>query len=236
MKKILRFDSAELSIITTQMKSLPSNLLFGAFVVLSTPYYACAQWESFDGPDVSQINDIESHGPYLFAGTEEGVFRSEDDGNSWIAVNTGLPLDTFFMDLAIVENDLFVVTEVRNKARVLRSSDEGETWIEASAGLPDELNSLVVIGEQLFVIGSDSSTSNTDLYRTANYGESWQPIGGETLNFYDADSLAVKGSNLFAVTYDAVYRSANLGESWILVTTDLDASKSWIEVKGGLPD
>lgn len=217
------------------MNSPTLIFVFGVAILLVTPRYACAQWENFGGPNKSQIHDIESRGPYLFASTDEGIFRSKDDGNSWVTVNSGLPMDIFFTDLALIDTDLFAVTKIRDEARVVRSTDNGENWIEASAGLPDELHSLAVIGEQLFVIGTDSSSYETDIYSSTNFGESWQPIGGETLDADDSDFLAVKGSNLFAVTHDRVYRSANYGESWTLVTTDLNADESWIEVKKGVP-
>jgi len=48
-------------------------------------------WQQTNGPSIGYIGSlaINSSG-HIFAGTGAGVFRSTDDGDHWIPINTGL--------------------------------------------------------------------------------------------------------------------------------------------------
>ena len=210
-----------------------------AFVLFATTHLACAQWESFRGPDTFRTSDIESHGPYLFASTNEGIFRSVDDGQEWVPVNSGLPMDTIFYELATIGTDIFAVTERHDKWRVLRSTDKSENWTAASTGLPNGyLGSLVAVGDRLFVHGEDWGEDCCDhIYQSTDYGRTWQLIGGEEdLRLSEWPTIAVKDNVLFVATNYGIYRSADHGENWTQVTTDLNVNKHWVNEEIGLPD
>lgn len=218
------------------MKFPTLTLVIGVATVLAMPQYASAQWEQFNGPKATQVNNIESRGPYLFASTDKGIFRSEDDGIRWVAVNSGLPMDTIFLNLAVIGTDIFALTIVRDTAQILRSTDNGKNWSVASSGLPDDLYYLAVIGKRLFVFGSDTSSYDEGIYRLTDFGESWQLIGEETLDLSYPTILTVQGNELYAATDNEVYRSADFGDNWTLVSVDLTIDKSWVEVKKGIPE
>ena len=129
-------------------------------------------------------------------------------------------MDTFFWDLVVIGDDVFALTNVGDEHRVLRSSDNSQTWVDASNGLPDVLESLAVIGDRLFVIGTDWNTVDTYVYRSADHGDEWQPIGQETVDLYDSMGLAVNGISLFAYGAEGIYRSKDLGNNWARVSSD----------------
>ena len=213
---------------------LPLILSFA--VLLSTPGYVCAEWEHFNGPAGYQAYDIEAHYQFLLVGTDHGVFRSEDDGNSWTAVNSGLPMDRTFHELVAIDGRLFALTEGDDGTRILRSADDGQEWVAANAGLPDEVQSLVTIGDRLFAIGYDWGDGKDGVYRSLDYGDSWQPTESQELDVEDPDFLYVLGRSLFIVNYDGLYRSTDYGDSWALVSTNLDVDEDWIDVKGGIAE
>ncbi len=64
------------------------------------------------------------HGGFVFAGTESGMYRSSDKGNSWMAVGAEFATDIVWC-VVHTDTNLFVGTD----QGVFRSSDYGDTWI-----------------------------------------------------------------------------------------------------------
>src|SRR6266852_3350799 len=72
----------------------------------------------------------------LYAGTNGGVFKSTDGGNTWSAVNTGLPA-LFVNALAIVPTTpttLYAGTGISGGG-VFQRTDGGNTWSAVNTGL-----------------------------------------------------------------------------------------------------
>jgi photosystem II stability/assembly factor-like uncharacterized protein len=77
----------------------------------------------------------------LFAGTDNGVYVSTNEGVTWTAANNGLPKSSYDTSrytgvraLASSGSNVFVATEHNG---VFLSSDDGATWNSISAGLRD---------------------------------------------------------------------------------------------------
>jgi hypothetical protein len=81
----------------------------------------------------------------LFAGTDQGVYRTTDDGTGWEAINDGLPgadEDTGKVDLsvrAVALGPLPGVVFLGTARGVFRSTSFGGGWAAAGHGLPAEL-------------------------------------------------------------------------------------------------
>ena len=58
------------------------RLLF-LYILFSVSNYLMAQWVQTNGPLGGGVGCISSIDTMLFVGTEDGVFRSADDGASW---------------------------------------------------------------------------------------------------------------------------------------------------------
>ncbi len=49
-----------------------------------------SQWQLVGGPSDSTVRIVSCIDTSLFAGTQWGVYRSSDNGNNWIASDSGL--------------------------------------------------------------------------------------------------------------------------------------------------
>src|ERR671912_2140777 len=88
-------------------------------------------WSKSSLPSSADVTCIAINGNTIFVGTfGEGLFRSTDKGQSWKAVNTGLP-NEMIMSIGISGNNIFVGT---NGDGVFLSTNDGDTWTPANNG------------------------------------------------------------------------------------------------------
>jgi len=115
-----------------------------------------AFWSSNDGSNwtlltsTSLINTLAISGNNIFAGTWGGVFLSSDTGNSWTAVNTGLPTNNVIWALAIKGDSIFAGTYVDG---VYLSTNNGSSWTAVNDGLTGSglySNEFTIKGDILF--------------------------------------------------------------------------------------
>jgi len=126
----------------------------------------------------------------LYAQNHHGVYRSDDDADSWTSIAGGLPSDFGFVMLAHPHRGgtVWVVPLVADGQRippdgrlaVHRSDDAGETWKELSAGLPDhEYNA--VLRDAACVDAGDPvgvyvGTRGGEVYASPDEGESFTTV------------------------------------------------------------
>lgn len=106
-----------------------------------------AQWIQTKGPYGGNIQSLAVSGIYLFAGTQlGGVFRSNNNGTNWTAVNNGLT-DHNVRSFAFWGTNLFAGTSYG----VFLSTDYGTSWTAINNGLTNTyVTSLAVLGTNLF--------------------------------------------------------------------------------------
>ncbi len=75
----------------------------------------------------SYVTSITAHGSLILAGTQDGIFRSEDGGDSWKAVNEGLSI-RYIRWLGIHPNDSQRVFAGSEPAGIFLSRDGGLSW------------------------------------------------------------------------------------------------------------
>jgi len=170
-----------------------------------------AQWvENNNGLYGGVITALVANGSNLFAGTNNGVFFSTNNGSSWTAVSTGLT-NTSVQSLVVSGSNLFAGT---NGGGVFLSADNGSSWTPVNTGLPANcsVESLLVSGSNLL-----AGTSG-GVYLSTNSGTTWTAL----LPGLQTNSIAAIGGNLFAGTYGSgVYLSTNNGTSWTAVNSGL---------------
>ena len=102
------------------------DLLLGIGILLSFPQLSGAQWVQVGQPKGGWITDLSVKGPNLYASTRQGgIFLSTDNGDSWTAINSGLPKKTDFQAIAVSGENLFAGTVGRG---VFRSTNNGTSW------------------------------------------------------------------------------------------------------------
>jgi photosystem II stability/assembly factor-like uncharacterized protein len=80
------------------------------------------------------ITTIFAVGDTIFAGTDNGIYRSTNDGETWIEANTGLSESQ--MILSFTKSGEYILVGTSGQG-VFRSADNGENWEPCSEGLTD---------------------------------------------------------------------------------------------------
>ena len=155
---------------------------------------------------------LASNGAIIYAGSTGVIFRSADNGQTWIAGATGLPGDSVTA-IRLINNTIIAGTY---SSGIYLSNNGGPTWTPANNGLTNQnITSLSGIGSNLF-----AGTRGGGVYLSTNNGASWIAINNG-LTSLNVSSLAVSGPSLFAGTDRGVFVSTNNGESWRSFNTGL---------------
>jgi photosystem II stability/assembly factor-like uncharacterized protein len=166
-----------------------------------------AQWVQTNGPEGGNAMCLASIDTMLFVGTEDGVFRSKDDGTSWNP--TGLK-STIVVSLAEMPRGesamhLFAGTLLGG---VYLSSDHGDSWSPVNFGLGNQnIYTLAVKDTNLFA-GTDDG-----VFLSPSNGDYWIPANDGLTNMH-INTLTVMDTNLYAGTNEGLFISINNGTSW----------------------
>jgi hypothetical protein len=128
----------------------------------------------------------------LYAQNHHGVYRSEDDGDTWTSIAEGLPSDFGFVMLAHPRRagTVWVVPLVADGERippggelaVHRSDDAGSTWRRLTDGLPThEYNAVLRDAAAVDAgdpVGVYVGTRGGEVYASADEGESFTQVAG----------------------------------------------------------
>ena len=183
---------------------------------------ARAQWIPSKGPNGGKITALAIAGPAVFAGTwGGGVYVSENNGESWEAVNDGLPEKKFVVSLAVKGSRLFAgISIVPGSSSIYISNNKGASWALYNTGtLTNPYVYALTISDSLLFAGT-----NKGVLVSADNGGSWLPVNeGLPANVY-VYSLTVCGPSLFAGTWaDGVFISNNNGKNWLECNVGLPA-------------
>jgi hypothetical protein len=135
-------------------------------------------WDKFDYPGqyVTALAISPSDPKVIFAGTNDGVYQSNDGAASWTQINQykGIAVMALAFD---GEGDLYASTEEFGLAR---SSDLGETW-ESINRPPDSLTATsIAVDSQngvLYVAGHAASQGYQEVFSGSLDGSGWQLVG-----------------------------------------------------------
>lgn len=150
------------------------------------------------------------------AGDSGGVFRSTDNGNSWVRVVNGMG-STLTPTRAIAVNSLGHLFAGTWLDGVYKSENDGGSW---SPVLPAfDVFDLLVVPGKVFVgcaQGIYSSTDNGGTWTLDNSGVIQGTITSFAMN---------PSGHIFAATYNVghIYRSTNNGTSWTRANTAIQA-------------
>ncbi len=128
-------------------------------------------------PDVGVeiITFGESESEVFMAGLQ-GVYRTYDNGKTWIESNTGF-VGSEVVDLVTsLDGTIYATTY---NLGIFKSTDGGKNWVFASFGIKNWY------GMQLATHPEDAdtlfTTTNGGVYKSTNAGKSWELIGGSDL-------------------------------------------------------
>lgn len=177
----------------------------------------------------------------LYAGTDDGVFKSVDSGASWTASSTGLPVgDGSARTVLGLAHDpqsaspgiLYAALDIGNPpngTQLYKSIDGGATW--APTGMPAVFSGLVAVVLDPTIVANPQSQRT--VFAAGLQAGVWKSTDGggsftQVLNI-PMFSLALARSSvntLYAATMSGVYKSTNGGSSWTQASNGLPTALS----------
>ncbi len=157
-------------------------------------------------------------GSTIFAGTDHGVFSSNNGGRAWTWDSIGITTRSF----AVIDSTLFA-----GNGRVWRSSDMGATWTAGPA-----IGALYLAASGNILI---AGTSIEGVCLSTNMGDSWKPVNdGLDTNSLWIWSLSVMEGYMYAGAGKGLWRRA-LSEVTSVEESTPEAPKTF-ELKQNYPN
>ena len=147
---------------------------------------------------------------HALAGTQQGVQRSSDGGNTWTPINAGMTNETV---VAVAVDNPSSIWAGTLDGEVWRSTNAGATWTMGGPGLPgDPIRSIEVLPTSVLASAGD------DVYRTTDGGASWAPAGMDlgTVN----DLLFASGDLWIGSAGLGVFHSTDAGQTATPVSSE----------------
>jgi photosystem II stability/assembly factor-like uncharacterized protein len=157
----------------------------------------------------------------LLAGTTEGLWISEDRGDTWQLVT---PKELVVNALLVQPGGTIVLgTE---EAGVLRSSDRGRTWIASNTGFSERFvfKLLFDTGGRRLLVAAWGDSRYGGVFVSQGVRGPWIRLG-EGLNGRQVLSLALMRDTILAGTDDGIFARAPEATIWTRLPTLLDGSE-----------
>jgi photosystem II stability/assembly factor-like uncharacterized protein len=183
------------------------------------------------------VQDLESHGNSIIAGTSSGIYLTTDNGNTWTrstinfqwSASTPAPNSVWTIGINEVVSDevnLFACCRLG----VIKSIDGGNTWVISSNGLPSvdnqyDLFSITELNGDIFV-GSSGSGVGTGVYKSSDAGNSWV-LASNGLPGTPIFRMESSSPLLYACALgNGIFISTDLGLNWTAANSGLSSSTS----------
>ncbi len=157
----------------------------------------------------------------LVAGTNRGVYRSLNAGETWMKFETSSTPGLINVESLVVDPRNTDVIYAGTWYLPYKTTDGGRTWFSIKNGIIDD--------SDIFAIDIDPRDADhviasacSGIYETKNAGSSWRKVQGipsqsrRTRAILQHPSLS---GVVFAGTTEGFWRSTNGGESWMLTTS-----------------
>jgi photosystem II stability/assembly factor-like uncharacterized protein len=190
------------------------TLLAGTFSSVNRSTDAGATWLPATIPNHTFLAYAQ-HGSNQFVGAGAGgVFRSQDNAATWMAVDAGLPDTTVTVSALTVQGQNLFAGTTRG---MFRSGDDGDTWTAISTGLVDTI--VVSLGATQNVLFAGTQLGG--VFRSTNGGNSWSTTT-TSLGTARVNAFEVVGTAVYAGTSgNGLYRTTNGGDAWVQQATGI---------------
>ncbi len=154
--------------------------------------------------------ELNSQG-HIFASVYlKGVYRSTDNGATWLQKNVGLTNVGVRRIVVDSLENLYVATE----GGVFKSTDNGDTWQPRNAGIGVRRIGWIAIKPPNFVF---ATVMNGGAYRSTDNGETWLPCTQSV----SGDFVIAPCGDVLVASAGYVFRSTDSGGNWSSTNTGL---------------
>lgn len=206
-----------------------NNFIFagtwGGGIYRSSDFPNYQQWEQKnDSINAAFIWSLASANGYLYSATERGIFRTEDDGNTWHQLPLLVGSVPFPPDVrSIIVEDSLIVAATWGFG-VYFSLDSGFTWHKNNAGLGSLAVQALTFGLGSYYIYAGTADAGIFRIENANIATgSWQNSNMPYQYIWSLASASDStGEYIYSGTYgDGFWRSTNSGIVWTQNNTGL---------------
>ncbi len=177
-----------------------------SFVLRSS---AQAQWTKVFGPAGGDVEAIASDAGHVYAGTDSGVYVSNNNGDTWTQELTDLT-DSEIFSLAVTPNGTILAgTE---GGGISRSTDFGTSWSGANTGIPSGSNILSVASDGHGNIFAGHSTEG--VFYSSDDGLSWTARNSSMENAAIFSLTVAPDGTVYAGSKQFIFSSTDEGEHW----------------------
>jgi photosystem II stability/assembly factor-like uncharacterized protein len=177
-------------------------------------------WESANQdlavPDIRSLAMGPSDPTILYAGTNNGMFKSINAGRNWQQLFLGQMVLAIAVD-PVTPDVVYAGTDTS----VLKSVDGGETWQDANTGLPKIYFQAITVDPQTTT--TLYAGSYDGVFKSTDGGASWQAVNNGLTGTW-VYTLAIDPSTpttIYAGTFEGVFKSVNGGGTWIATNNGL---------------
>ncbi len=189
-------------------------------------------WEATNGPYGGICNILKSINNEVYAGTNCGIYSTNDNGISWNSKTAGILGECQnIQDIDVVNNTMIAGTL---DSGIYISTDFGNNWISSNNGLNDPFLDLHIY--DVFVDGTNVFIGTLNgVYKSSNQGSTWTPsnIGISEPNNINAIRFVKNGTSIFLGTGNDLYKSNDNGFTWIDLNNSFQANPFSLISYGG---
>jgi len=175
-------------------------------------------------PYFGHCSAILTDGSTLYVGTDDGVYVSHNNGDTFVLQNNGYAGATI---KCLLKNGNTILAGTYNygftSGVLFQSQNQGQTWQCISNSMNPNVHKVNCIA----LNGSTILTgTNYNLFASNNNGVTWTPKS-TGMGLIEVTALAITGNHLYCGTTNGIFLSDNAGESWSLCTNGLTGNE-WI--------
>lgn len=182
----------------------------GILIAMCWVCQARAEWTPLNISSNLSINVFAGHGGVLFAGTDNGIYCTANNGATWESYNTGLSWGTGVVPTVLsilISNDTLIAGTDGHGA--YRSVNGGNTWTTADSGLNCKTVYAFTRQGSLVIAGTDKG-----IFVSSDLGFSWKPSYTGFQGPLAITALAVHGTAILAGSNAGVFVSIDNAVTW----------------------
>jgi photosystem II stability/assembly factor-like uncharacterized protein len=194
--------------------------------------------EQFKGEAIHSLTQASSNPNVLLAGTNRGIFRSQDAGDSWEQLPTSTTPGLINVESLAVDPRSDKVIYAGTWYLPYKTTDGGQTWNITKTGIIDD--------SDIFAIEIDERNPDhvimsacSGIYETRNGGANWRKVNGIPSQSRRTRAIMqnpAKPEVVYAGTTEGFWLSANGGNDWKVTTNRQSFEINAIAVHPKNPD